>query len=63
MIGTRIGPYSIKEKNGEGGMGVIYRNFATRLFSPVAIKILLSTIVFDKKIPFDSAAKIGLHPP
>ena len=42
--GTRIGPYEIVAKLGEGGMGVVYRATDTRLNRPVAIKLLSEEI-------------------
>jgi hypothetical protein len=38
--GTRLGPYAIAAKLGEGGMGEVYRGTDTRLGREVAIKIL-----------------------
>ena len=39
--GTRLGPYSVTAKIGQGGMGEVYRAHDTRLDWTVAVKILL----------------------
>jgi len=38
--GTRVGPYDILDKLGEGAMGAVYRARDTRLNRNVAIKVL-----------------------
>src|SRR5438552_14693489 len=40
LTSSQIGPYQIKPKLGEGGMGMVYRALDTKLNRPVAIKFL-----------------------
>ncbi len=47
--GTRLGPYEITAKLGEGGMGEVYRATDTRLKREVAIKVLSQEFTEDKE--------------
>src|SRR5688572_7816384 len=38
--GTRIGPYQVISRIGEGGMGIVYRALDTQLQRDVALKVL-----------------------
>ena len=49
MIGTRIGPYEVTSKLGEGGMGEVYRATDTKLRRDVAIKVLPAAFTEDKE--------------
>src|SRR6185436_15993491 len=45
--GTRLGPYEILARIGEGGMGVVYRGRDPRLDRQVAIKLLPAAMAAD----------------
>lgn len=47
MIGTRVANYSIQEKLGQGGMGVVYKAIDLNLDRPVAIKALPPELARD----------------
>ncbi|MEO8502502.1 MAG: protein kinase [Acidobacteriota bacterium] len=49
MIGTRLGPYEITGKLGEGGMGEVYRATDSKLKREVAIKVLPAAFTDDKE--------------
>jgi eukaryotic-like serine/threonine-protein kinase len=59
MIGTRLGPYEILAKVGEGGMGEVYRARDTRLNRDVAIKVLPPAFATDagRLARFDQEAR------
>jgi serine/threonine-protein kinase len=49
MIGSRLGPYEITGKLGEGGMGEVYRATDSNLKRDVAIKVLPAAFTEDKE--------------
>src|SRR5688572_3420615 len=49
MIGSRLGPYEITGKLGEGGMGEVYRATDSNLKREVAIKVLPPAFTEDKE--------------
>ena len=49
MIGTRLGPYEITAKLGEGGMGEVYRATDSKLRREVAIKVLPAAFTADRE--------------
>ena len=58
--GTRLGPYEIVGRLGEGGMGEVYRANDTRLDRVVAIKILPDAVASDpdRRARFEREARV-----
>lgn len=67
MIGRRIQQYEIREKLGEGGMGVVYRADDTRLGRAVALKFLHPSILASteqsQRLLAEARAAAGLSHP
>src|SRR5678816_3989194 len=57
--GTRLGPYTVCEQIGAGGMGEVYRATDTRLGRDVAIKVLPPLLARDpdRLAQFDREAR------
>jgi serine/threonine protein kinase len=64
--GTQIDSYRIEHKVGQGGMGVVYRAFDTRLNRVVAIKLLGNDLLDpEARLRFQREARMALalnHP-
>jgi tetratricopeptide (TPR) repeat protein/TolB-like protein len=67
MIGRRIHQYEIREKLGEGGMGVVYRAEDARLGRPVALKFLHPAVLASpgesQRLLEEARAAAGLNHP
>ena len=59
MIGTRLGPYEILAKIGEGGMGTVYRAHDSRLGRDVAVKV--SAEQFSERFEREARAIAALN--
>ena len=49
-MGTRLGPYTVEQKIGQGGMGAVWRARHDRLPRPVAIKLLRTRVAGDESL-------------
>ncbi len=58
--GTRLGPYEVTAKIGEGGMGEVYRARDTKLDRDVALKVLPQAFTDDpdRLVRFEREAKV-----
>ena len=60
QVGTRLGPYTVTAKIGEGGMGEVYRARYTKLDRDVALKVLPEAFTSDpdRLARFEREAKV-----
>jgi serine/threonine-protein kinase len=49
-MGTRLGPYTLEQKVGQGGMGAVFRARHDRLPRPVAVKLLRTRVAGDESL-------------
>ena len=49
MIGTTMGPYTITERIGEGGMAIVYKGYQESLHRYVALKVLRDELARDQQ--------------
>jgi len=49
MIGSKLGPYEIREEIGCGGMATVYRAYQASIDREVAIKIISKSITTDEQ--------------
>ena len=60
--GTRLGPYSVTAKIGEGGMGEVYKATDTRLDRTVAIKVLPEHVAASQSSAGTDGPSSGMLP-
>ncbi len=67
LVGSRLGPYAVTAKIGEGGMGEVYQARDTKLDRDVALKVLPEAFTSDpdRLARFEREAKVlaSLKPP
>ncbi len=49
-MGTKLGPYTLEQKVGQGGMGAVYRARHDRLPRPVAVKLLRTRVAGEESL-------------
>ena len=49
LIGTAMGPYTVTERIGEGGMAIVYKGFQESLHRYVALKVLRDELARDQQ--------------
>jgi eukaryotic-like serine/threonine-protein kinase len=49
-MGTKLGPYTLEQKIGQGGMGAVFRARHDRLPRPVAVKLLRTRVAGDESL-------------
>jgi formylglycine-generating enzyme required for sulfatase activity/predicted Ser/Thr protein kinase len=57
-VGTRLGPYEILAKLGEGGMGEVYRARDAKLGRDIAIKVLPARVGAEARARFEREARV-----
>src|SRR5262245_40893153 len=59
MIGSQVGPFTIVEEIGQGGMGTVYRAVDRRSQQPVAVKVLKPELVANTPDLLERFAREG----
>ena len=50
MLGSKLGPYEIREEIGRGGMATVYRAYQPTVDRDVAIKVITKAIAHDDSV-------------